>query len=150
MQLKLHSNRQVFDEIVDVVKHPIKHIRFSMLHAVLSIALFAVLVFVAVWVKDSFIRPTLGDVLVVIWLYHVFATLLNVPARLLATVVVVIAYLVELAQLFNIVDLLGIPVTSPLRIIFGATFDWLDIMAYTVGGLLCVLLSMLSARTREE
>ncbi|WP_260258355.1 DUF2809 domain-containing protein [Vibrio intestinalis] len=150
MQLKLHSNRQMFDELVDVVKHPIKHIRFSMLHAVLSIALFAVLVFVAVWVEDSFIRPTLGDVLVVIWLYHVFATLLNVPARLLATVVVVIAYLVELAQLFNVVDLLGIPVSSPLRIIFGATFDWLDLVAYTVGGLLCVLLSMLSASTREE
>lgn len=150
MQLKLQTNGRMLDELADVIKHPVRHIHFSPLHAVMSIGLFMLLVFVAVWVKDSFVRPTLGDVLVVIWLYHVFATVFNVPARLLAAVVVGIAYLVELAQLFNVVDLLDIPLTSPLRIIFGATFDWLDLVAYTVGGLLCVLISSLCVNVGKE
>ena len=39
----------------------------------------------------------------------------------------------EIAQHFNIVSILGLQHIDPVRIIFGATFDWLDLLAYTVG-----------------
>jgi len=52
---------------------------------------------------------------------------------MLAHLVLALAYVIEIAQYFNIVSILGLQHIDPVRIIFGATFDWLDLLAYTVG-----------------
>lgn len=54
--------------------------------------------------------------------------------------VVGIATLVELSQYFQLAQWLGIAPTSPLYVVLGATFDWKDLFAYSVGGVLCVIL----------
>ncbi|EPG0531753.1 DUF2809 domain-containing protein [Vibrio harveyi] len=113
------------------------HLRFSVKNGLKSLVCFIALVVIALYVRDSFIRPTFGDVLVVVWLYYFLASMFSMPVNWLVSLVVLIAFAVELGQLLQIAAWLGIESSSPLAVILGATFDWKDLLAYSIGGLLC-------------
>ncbi|WP_438469782.1 DUF2809 domain-containing protein [Vibrio alginolyticus] len=113
------------------------HLRFSAKDGLKSLVCFIALVVIALYIRDSFIRPTFGDVLVVVWLYYFLASLFSMPVNWLVSLVVLIAFAVELGQLLQVVAWLGIEPSSPLAVILGATFDWKDLLAYSIGGLLC-------------
>ncbi|QLK47952.1 DUF2809 domain-containing protein [Vibrio owensii] len=113
------------------------HLRFSVKNGLKSLVCFIALVIIALYVRDSFIRPTVGDVLVVVWLYYSLASLFSMPVNWLVSLVVLIAFAVELGQLLQVAVWLGIESSSPLAVILGATFDWKDLLAYSIGGLLC-------------
>ncbi|MFA0464947.1 DUF2809 domain-containing protein, partial [Vibrio sp. 10N.261.45.F1] len=51
------------------------HLRFSVKNGLKSLVCFIALAVIALYVRDSFIRPTFGDVLVVVWLYYFLASL---------------------------------------------------------------------------
>ncbi|GAK15779.1 LOW QUALITY PROTEIN: hypothetical protein JCM19053_3168 [Vibrio sp. JCM 19053] len=102
-----------------------------------KLGVFITLVVIALYVRDSFIRPTFGDVLVVVWLYYFLASLFSMPVNWMVSLVVLIAFAVELGQLLQVAAWLGIESSSPLAVILGATFDWKDLLAYCIGGLLC-------------
>ncbi|MGF1842098.1 DUF2809 domain-containing protein [Vibrio clamense] len=113
------------------------YFRFSTIHGLKSFICFIALVVIALYVRDSFIRPTFGDVLVVVWLYYLLASILSMPVKWLAALVVLIAFVVEFGQLLQVATWLGIESPSLLAMILGATFDWKDLFAYGVGGALC-------------
>ncbi|WP_440886451.1 DUF2809 domain-containing protein [Vibrio campbellii] len=113
------------------------YLRFSAKNGLKSLVCFIALVVIALFVRDSFIRPTVGDVLVVVWLYYFLASLFSMPVNWLVSLVVLIAFAVELGQLLQVAAWLGIEPSSPLAVILGATFDWKDLLAYFIGGLLC-------------
>ncbi|PQJ42594.1 hypothetical protein BTO00_11040 [Vibrio campbellii] len=113
------------------------HLRISVKNGLKSLVCFIALVVIALYVRDSFIRPTVGDVLVVVWLYYFLASLFSMPVNWLVSLVVLIAFAVELGQLLQVAAWLAIEPSSPLAIILGATFDWKDLLAYCIGGLLC-------------
>lgn len=99
----------------------------------MSTALFLLLAFIAIYVRDAFVRPFLGDTLAVIWLFYTGKSVLNIPDYRLSICVLVVAYGVEVAQYLNLVTLLGLENVRVARIVLGSTFDWLDILAYTLG-----------------
>ncbi|WP_274884114.1 DUF2809 domain-containing protein [Vibrio harveyi] len=113
------------------------HLRFSAKNGLKSLVCFIALVVIALYIRDSFIRPTFGDVLVVVWLYYFLASIFSMPVNWLVSLVVLIAFAVELGQLLQVAAWLGIESSSPLAVILGATFDWKDLLAYSIGGLLC-------------
>ncbi|MGD1465200.1 DUF2809 domain-containing protein [Vibrio harveyi] len=113
------------------------HLRFSVKNGLKSLVCFIALVVIALYVRDSFIRPTVDDVLVVVWLYYFLASLFSMPVNWLVSLVVLIAFAVELGQLLQVAAWLGIEPSSSLAVILGATFDWKDLLAYCIGGLLC-------------
>ncbi|MHA2811157.1 ribosomal maturation YjgA family protein [Vibrio campbellii] len=113
------------------------HLRFSAKNGLKSLVCFIALVVIALYVRDCFIRPTFGDVLVVVWLYYFLASLFSIPVNWLVSLVVLIAFAVELGQLLQVAVWLGIESSSPLAVILGAKFDWKDLLAYCIGGLLC-------------
>ena len=113
------------------------HLRFSAKNGLKSLVCFIALVVIALYVRDSFIRPTFGDVLVVFWLYYFLASLFSMPVNWMVSLVVLIAFAVELGQLLQVAAWLGIEPSSPLAVILGATFDCKDLLAYCVGGSLC-------------
>lgn len=100
------------------------------LHACL---LLVILVLIALFVHDAFIRPFVGDILVVLWMYLVLRAILNWQIKTVAICVLIFAYSVEIGQYFNLVDLLGLQQYRAARIIIGSTFDWLDLLAYSLG-----------------
>ncbi len=111
-------------------------IRFCFKSFFLSIFLLVVLIYIALNVKDQFVRPFLGDVLVVIWLFYTLKAFLNTSTPRLAFSVLVIAYLVEFSQYIKIIHWFGLEDVKLVRIVLGATFDINDLGAYTIGWLL--------------
>jgi hypothetical protein len=88
---------------------------------------------IALFVRDRFIRPFVGDVLVVILIYSFVRVFLDGPPNRIAISVFAFACLVELGQYLNLVSLLQLQDSQVASIIIGSTFDWKDILAYGVG-----------------
>ena len=101
------------------------------------IAIFIVEVLIALFVNDSIIRPYGGDVLVVIMMYYFFRSFIHTKPVYLVAGVLLFAYAVEFTQHLNLIDILGVRDNKVLTIILGSSFSWLDIIAYTIGGLIC-------------
>ena len=97
----------------------------------------AVEVVIACYVHDRFIRPYVGDVLVVVVVYC-FARIWVPPGvRLLPLYVFLFAAGVEVLQYFHLVELLGVGNNTFLRVVLGSVFDVKDILCYGIG---CVFL----------
>ena len=98
----------------------------------INIVLFVCLVLIAMYLHDSFIRPFFGDVLVVIWLYYLLESFINIQIKYLALSVLLFAYGIEFAQYLDMVAFFNIE-NNIVKIVLGSTFDMLDILAYTLG-----------------
>jgi len=59
---------------------------------------------------------------------------------LLSVGITLFAYAIEITQYFKIIPLLGFQENFFTRIVFGSIFDPLDLIAYTIGGLLSFFL----------
>ena len=88
---------------------------------ILSITFFFIELLIALYLRDSFIRPYVGDILVVILIYCVVRTF-NQGGKMLPIYVFVFAVAVEILQLFNIASLLNLE-NSAIGVIIGSTFD---------------------------
>lgn len=98
-----------------------------------TLILFLIEVCIAVFINDSFIRPFIGDVLVVILIYYFVRTFLNIHPFIVASSVLGFSYTIEFIQYFDFVNKLGFQNNKILAIALGSTFDWKDIIAYTIG-----------------
>lgn len=108
-----------------------------------TVLLFIVETLIAIYVHDQFIRPYLGDVLVVILIYCFVRSFLKIPVVLAAFGVLLFSYFIELLQYFNFVTVVGLEDHKIARIVLGSSFEWLDIVAYTFGFFLVLLLENL-------
>lgn len=108
--------------------------RWNWKYAFVTAAIFLIEVCIALYVRDSFVRPFLGDVLVVMLLYAGFRTILKSPSLKVIIGVVSFAFLVELLQYLHLADRLNLADHSVGQIILGSTFDPLDLLAYFLGG----------------
>lgn len=90
-------------------------------------------VLIALYVHDQFIRPYIGDVLVVFAVYYFIKIMIPTGHPLLPVYVFVFAAGVEGLQYLNLVKWLGIENNPFLRTVLGAVFDWKDIACYGVG-----------------
>lgn len=101
------------------------------------ILLLAIEVCIALYVHDRFVRPYIGDVLVVVVIYCLLRVILPEGIKGLPLYIFLFAALVELLQYFRLVEQLGLQNNTFLRIVIGSTFDIKDILCYAVG---CALL----------
>ena len=107
-----------------------------------NILLFALLlvteIAIAKFYFTEFIRHVVGDVLVIPLLYFLLRICTKTSKLFSVISVLAFAYFIEVLQWFNITEILNI--TNPtLRIITGTTFDYRDLIAYTIGALLIIL-----------
>jgi hypothetical protein len=112
--------------------------KFSSNYFILAILLLAAEIYIGMYVHDSFIRPVGGDFLVVILLYCLVKSFINIKARYAAGAVLLFSYGVETLQYFNIVEKLKLTKYELAKILFGTSFSWLDMLAYTLGIMLVV------------
>ena len=106
-------------------------------YAIASFLILAAEVLMALYVRDAFIRPYGGDILVTLLLCCMIRIVLPRGYRLpIAVGVLVFAVLVEVGQFFGLVYLLGLGHIEFFRIIIGTGFSWWDMLCYAVG---CVL-----------
>ena len=92
-------------------------------------------IYIAVCVKDGFVRHYFGDVLAVILLYALARAVFSVTPSNLPLKIFAFAAALELAQYFGAVQILGIE-NKILKIMIGGTFDLVDLLCYAVGYIL--------------
>jgi Protein of unknown function (DUF2809). len=102
--------------------------------------IFLIEVLIALFVKDRIIRPYGGDVLVVIMIYYFVKSFVKTKPLYIITGVLIFAYTIEIAQYFKMVEILGVHNNKVLTIILGSSFSWIDMLAYTIGALICYLI----------
>ena len=114
--------------------------RFDRFHFLRALLLFIVLVLIALFVRDRFIRPVFGDFLVVIFMYYAVAAFIRLSKIWLAAGVLLFAYAVEIGQYYNLVYHLGLKGNRLAEVIIGMGFTWTDMLAYTLGAIFVYLL----------
>lgn len=107
--------------------------RFRLRYFILAAILFSTEILIAVYAHDQFIRPILGDVLVVMLIYFFIRAFFNVPVYTTAIAVLLFAYCVEVSQYFKLIRILGLQSSRIATTVLGTAFAWQDIVAYTVG-----------------
>jgi len=113
--------------------------RFNVWYLLLTIMLLVVEILIGIYMHDALIRPYGGDFLVVILLYCLVRSGVNFPVRPTAASVLLVAYLVEIGQYFGLAGRLGFKPHSLGQILLGSYFSWSDMIAYTLGILLVML-----------
>jgi hypothetical protein len=106
---------------------------FNKKYFLIAFLLFVVEVLIAAYVNDAIIRPYVGDYLVVILLYCLVKTFFRLPVVPTAIGVLLFSYLIETLQYFNLVDHLGLRHIRLAVIVIGSSFEWIDLVAYTLG-----------------
>jgi DNA integrity scanning protein DisA with diadenylate cyclase activity len=115
-------------------------LRFHTKSFLLFLLIFVIEVLIALFVKDSIIRPYGGDVLVILMIYYFVKTFIKVQPTHLAIAVFIFACGIEIAQLFNLVEVLQLQDNNVMRIVIGTSFSWGDIVCYALGAVSCVFI----------
>lgn len=100
---------------------------------------FLIEIMIALFIHDNFIRPYMGDVLVVILIYCFLKSFFDVPVLPAALLVLGFSFFVEFLQYVNIVEKLRLGNSKFARIVIGTSFSWMDMLAYW-GGFMLVLI----------
>ena len=110
--------------------------RLNWVYLLLAAVIFGLEVLIALFVHDKFVRPYVGDFLVVIFLYCLVRAFLKVSVLQACIGVLLFSYFIEIMQYFDWVTRLGLQDNRLARIVMGVTFEWHDLLAYTLGVML--------------
>ena len=108
---------------------------FHPVWASLAALLFVIEVLIALFVRDSFVRPYFGDVLVVMLIFFTLLALWPGPPVRLAMGVLLFAFVVEATQALGLIHRLGLSDNTLAKLVMGNTFQWGDLLCYLVGSL---------------
>lgn len=106
---------------------------FNKNYFVFTVLIFCMEVLIALFVNDRFIRPYLGDVLVVILIYCFLKSFLKLPVLTAALFVLLFAFAIEFLQFLNIVEKLHLEKSKVARTVIGTSFSWIDLLTYILG-----------------
>ena len=113
---------------------------FNWHYFIIALLLFGIEVIIAKFAHDQIIRPYFGDFLVVILIYCFVKSFLNIPYLNTAIAVLIFSFVLEILQYFDIVTRLGLGHSKLARTVIGTSFEWIDLMAYTLGIALVIYL----------
>ncbi len=102
-------------------------------YALLTIFLFVTEVLIARYMHDGFVRPYLGDFLVVMLLYCFVRTFLTVTVSAACIGVLLFSYAIEVSQYFHLSSLPLFRGSKIARVVLGNSFEWQDLGLYTAG-----------------
>lgn len=123
---------------------------FNKKYFLLTILIFAIEVFIALYVHDTIIRPYIGDVLVVILIYCFVKSFLKLPVLPAAVFVLLFSFGVEFLQYLNIVEKLGLQNSKIARTVIGTSFAWIDLVCYIAGIIIVLIAENNSGKTEDD
>lgn len=97
-------------------------------------------ILIARFVSDSFVRPYLGDFLVVILIYCFLMWISRISVLKGLIIVLMFSFAVEFFQLINIVKVLQYQPPKIVMIVLGSSFSIWDLVTYSLGIIFCYLL----------
>ncbi|WP_324720150.1 ribosomal maturation YjgA family protein [Salinimicrobium sp. HB62] len=108
---------------------------FNLKYFMASLLLFFTLFLIAVFVRDSILRPYGGDFLVVIFLYCLLKSFFRISVKNAIFGVLLFSFLIEALQYVRAINFLGLQENKIASAVLGSHFDWLDMLLYTLGGI---------------
>lgn len=124
--------------------------RIRITNAVIFLLLLFAEIIIALFVRDNFIRPYFGDVLVTILICSFIRIFIPKGIRALPAYVLVFAIAVEVGQYFNMVKVLGIENSRFFSILLGTSFSIIDIICYAAGCLCFFVFEFLYNRSTNN
>jgi len=97
------------------------------------IFLLTIEIIIARFIEDDFIRPYLGDFLVMILIYCILMSISRISIFKGLIAVLLFSFAVEFFQLINIVKVLQYQPPKVVMIILGSSFSVWDLLAYSLG-----------------
>ena len=113
---------------------------FKMHYFVMTLLILIIEILIALFVDDRFVRPYLGDFLVVILVYCFLRSFLTISVLKSALTALIFSYVVETLQYLNLVGRLGLQDSKLAKTVMGSSFEWSDLLAYTLGIILVLYL----------
>mgnify|MGYP003669856303 CR=1 FL=1 len=107
--------------------------RFKTKYFLIFLLLLMVEIAIAIFLKEGFIRYTVGDFLVVILMYCFFKSVIKMKSHHMAIATLFIAYSIEFLQLANIIQFLGLQEYKSVELVLGNHFSVQDLIAYSLG-----------------
>jgi hypothetical protein len=126
-----------------------RHFRFNAGYFAITLLLLGIEICIALFAHDNFIRPYIGDLLVVIFMYAFFRSFLDTPVTATVVGVLLFSFAIEIMQYFELVRLLGLEHSSLARVLLGTSFAWADMVAYTAGALIILLVEKNRLRSKN-
>ena len=120
------------------------------IYFIIFILLFAVETAIAVFVHDGFVRPFVGDILVVMLVCAFLRIIFPEKPKFIPVFATAFAVAIEVLQYFDFVKLLGLENNLILSTALGRTFDIKDIICYTVGGAIFFVAELILRRKTDE
>ncbi|WP_207535150.1 DUF2809 domain-containing protein [Desertivirga arenae] len=114
------------------------------------ISLFIVEFLIGKYLHDDFVRPYVGDFLIVILLYCLLKSFVKIPVKPSVIAVLLISYVVEALQYINVLDLIGLRNSTAANILLGNYFSWWDILAYSLGAMFIIAIEPNTRSTTLE
>ncbi len=132
----------------DYIESNEKHvfIKLNYPYLVAFVLIFAMEAAIAIFVDDNFIRPYIGDVLVVVLIYCFIRSFVRIRTKLLPFYIFLFAFLVEVGQYFNLAERLGLGDNRIAKIVIGSTADGKDVACYFIGCLGMAIFEMIVRR----
>lgn len=119
-------------------------------HLFIALAVLAIEIIIATCVHDTFIRPTVGDFLVVILIHFTLRAFLRIGIATAAWATLLFSFAVEGTQALGLIHRLGLTDNTAAKLILGNTFQWSDLVAYILGVLYAVAIDRLISAIRPS
>lgn len=119
-------------------------------YIIIFVLLFAIEVAIAIFIHDDFVRPFVGDVLVVMLICAFLRILVPEKIKLIPVFATAFAVMIEVLQYFDFVKHLGLENNIILSTALGRTFDIKDVICYIIGGLIFFIAETFSRRHKHE
>lgn len=110
--------------------------RINKKYIIAFLILLCVEIFIALYINDNFIRPYIGDVIVIPVLYCFIKGFFKCESRNLPIYLFIFVIVTELLQYIKIVEILRLDHIKFFRILIGTSFDFKDILCYLFGSLI--------------
>ena len=120
--------------------------RLRIIYGVTFALIFIIEILIALFVRDNFIRPYIGDVLVTVLICSFVRFFIPEKIKLMPVFVFVFSALVEIGQYFDFVKLLGLDDNVFISTLLGRTFSVTDLICYALGCIVFTLLDYLIKR----
>lgn len=114
----------------------INNAKIRLKYAICFVVILIIEILIALFVRDSFIRPYGGDILVTILICCFVRIFFPDKISFLPIWIFLFSAAVEIGQYFDFVTLLGLGDIAFFRILLGTSFSVIDLLCYGVG---CIL-----------
>ncbi len=108
-------------------------------YALAALVIFVIEVLIALYVRDAFVRPYVGDILAVVLVYLGIRAVTALRVWPAVGWALAIAFAVEAAQALNLITALGLQDNALARTVLGTSFAWGDLAAYIAGAVVVLV-----------